>query len=301
MQLKHLKSFMAVAQSLHFRGAALTLGVTQPALSQHVAQLERDVGARLFDRDRRRVELTAAGETLLTGARAALVRLEEAAAAARALGEARENTLVIGHVEYVSQAYMPQAMSALKAVFPRGVVETRDMSPDEALQAVRDGSIDLGFSLGFGPDGLGDQTPDDRLVVRKVRHGHFRLVMARKHPLASLASVPLSALAGQDLILFQRRINPAPYDWLISHCEKAGFTARVAHHVSQPQHGPAMAAQGVGVFIVGSYVLGVLPRNTVSRPLTGFPTDITILAAWRPGTRAPLLKAFLSGLPAVEP
>ncbi len=300
MQLKHLKSFVAVADTLHFRRAAAALGVTQPALSAHIMKLERDVGARLLERGRRHVELTAAGQALLEGSRAPLVGLEGAAQAARELGEARRNTVVVGQVEYLSPAYMPAALKALKASFPRAVVETRELVPREALQALRAGSVDVAVTVSLGAgDARGRERVED-LVVRKVRRGQIRVVLSRHHALARLNEVPLSALAEEELILFQRRINPPTYDWLIARCHEAGFTPRVTHHVSQPHHGPALAAQGVGVFLISSYLLDKLPRNAVSRPLAGFPATITLSAVWRPGACGPLLKAFLSGLPSVS-
>ena len=165
---------MAVAHSLHFRKAAATLGITQPALSQHIAQLERDVGTPLLLRDRRSVELTASGEVLLDGARAAMTRLEEAADQARAIGEARRRTLVVGQLDYTSHAFLPRAIFQVKERFPDALVDTRDMNPDEAIIAVREGRIDLGISL------RPVDAPD--LVLRDVLRGKWSLVMPKGHP-----------------------------------------------------------------------------------------------------------------------
>ena len=234
MQLKHLRSFMAVAEALHFRRAASAAGLSQPTLSQHIAQLERDVGARLLSRDQRRVQLTPAGEALLLGAQAALNRLDDAAQKARALSEARKNTLIIGHVEYISHAYFPQCVRALKSAYPSAVVEARGMTPAEAIEAVREGTIDLAFVASLDPKAL-EKLND--LVLREVLKGRWQAIMPGGHPLARRSEVPLQALADEDLILFQRRVNPAGYDWLMQRCDEAGFTARVVQHVSQPQTG----------------------------------------------------------------
>ncbi len=288
MQLKHLRSFVAVAQSLHFGQAARSIGLGQPALSKHLAQLERDVGAELLTRDRRGVALTGAGEVLLEGARVALSRLDAAREQLKTLGAAREKTLVVGQLDYTSHAFLPAAIRALKQRFPDAVVETRDMTPDDALWAVRDGKVDLGISV----------APIDapELVVRDIIRGRWSLVLPRSHALASRVPIELSKLAKEELVLFQRKVNPRMYDWLISRCEDAGFTPRVAHHVAQPQHGAALVKQGVGLLLVGDYVLPELPKGVVMRPLTGLP-EFTVVAVWKAETRNAVLKAFLAGLP----
>ncbi len=293
MQLKHLQSFIAVAEALHFRRAASVVGLTQPALSQHIARLELDVGAQLLIRDRRRVQLTPAGEALLCGAQAAMARLDEAALQARSLSDARKNTLVIGQVDYISHAYFPRGLKALKAAYPQAVVDARGMVPTDSIAAVRDGSIDVAFIAA-----LEDTDPSDSLgdlVLREVIRGHWQVIVSTAHPLARLHEVPLSALTAHELILFQRRINPAGYDWFMQHCEKTGFTARVGQHVSQPQNGSAMAAQNVGAFVVRSYVSTELPPKTVAKRLVGLPSMLRVMAAWLPGTRNQLRSAFLSG------
>lgn len=311
MQLKHLRSFVAVAEALHFRRAAALVGVTQPALSQHIAQLERDVGALLLTRDQRHVELTPAGEAMLQGARDIIARVDETMRSVRALGASRTRTLVVGQIGYVSHAYLPAAVSALRHHFPDAMVETVEMGPEEALRGVREGHVDVGFAFasslrhegprGRLPVGFGVHAVDVAdLVVREVKSGHWSVVVPTGHPFAALEAVPLGRMADQDWILFHRSVNPQAYGFLMSRCAEAGFVPRVAHHVLQPQHGPPMVAGGVGCFVVGDYVLGELPAGVVARPLTGFDAEITIVAAWRPASRTPLLKAFLEGLPALN-
>jgi DNA-binding transcriptional LysR family regulator len=83
VEFRQLRYFVAVAEELHFRRAAQRLYVTQPALSRQIAQLEQELGVRLLERNRRRVQLTAAGDALLREARGILVQLEQGLASAR--------------------------------------------------------------------------------------------------------------------------------------------------------------------------------------------------------------------------
>ncbi len=289
MQLKHLKSFLAVAQTLNFRQAARQVGVTQPAVSQHIAQLERELGVRLFDRTRHRVSLTTAGDALRSGASEGLATIDRALDLARRMGGLREKTVIVGQLDYISHAFLPQAITAVKKRMPEVLVELINMPPREAVQAAREGRVDVGFGLGAIDE------PD--LVHREVVRGRWVVWVPEGHALSKLEHVPVAELAKHPIILFQRSINPPSYDALMTTFAKAGAPLTVAHHISQPQHGLPLVLQGVGVYLVGSYVFTERAKGVVSRPITGFDTELVISAVWRAGHRSPALKTFLDGLP----
>jgi DNA-binding transcriptional LysR family regulator len=201
MELKHLKSFLSVAEELSFRKAAQRAGVTQPALSQHVAKLEAELGTRLFMRDRRGVTLTPAGQTLKDEAPAALAALERVVEATRRVGGLREKTLRVGQLQYSSHAYLPGALQSLQRARPDVLVELVELPGVEAVAAVKEGVVDIGFGLG--------PTKDVDLVSRDVIHGRWVVWLPRKHPLAALDEVPVTALASESVILFSRSLNPA--------------------------------------------------------------------------------------------
>ncbi len=290
MELKHLKSFHAVAQLLHFRKAAQVVGVTQPALSQHVARLERELGVKLFERDRRTVQLTPAGQALREETGAALEQIDRALASARQVGGLREKTLKVGQLQYISHAFLPSAIRSLKKARPEVLVELIEMRPVDAVAAVRDGWVDIGFGMSPLPRA-------DDLVTREVVRGQWVVWMPSDHPLAALKEVPIERLGSEPLVLFERALNPNTYDHLMRLFEAAGRTVRVAHHVQQPQHGVPLVLQRLGLFVVGSYVIQDAPRGAVSRPLSGFPNDLRVTAVWRPDGRTALLRPFLAGLP----
>ncbi|MFT3710700.1 MAG: LysR family transcriptional regulator [Archangium sp.] len=287
MELKLLKSFHAVAELLHFRRAAQRIGVTQPALSQHVAKLESELGVQLFERDRRTVRLTAAGNTLRDETVTPLAQLDSALSATRRVGGLREKTLKIGQLQYISHAFLPPAINSLKRARPDVLAELIEMPPHDVVGAVRDGWIDIGFGLTPMP-----RTED--LVSRDVVKGSWVVWVPKKHPFAQLDHVPISRVIEEPIVLFERSINPHTYDWLI---RLLGPRARVAHHVQQPQHGVPHVLHGLGVFIVGSYVIQDRPRGVVSRPLSGFENSLRVTAVWRPDGRQSLLRPFLAGLP----
>ncbi len=293
MELKYLKSFHAVAELLHFRRAALRLGVTQPALSQHVAKLEAELGVRLFERDRRTVSLTPAGLALREETATALEQIDRALDSARRVGGLREKTIKVGQLQYISHAFLPPALQSLKKARPDVLVELIEMPPTEAVSAVRDGWVDIGF-------GMSPLPASDDLVTREVVRGRWVAWVPATHEFAKLSELPLTRLVQEPLVLFDRSINPHTYDYLMRLLADTGRRARIAHHVHQPQHGVPLVLQGMGCFVVGSYVIQDAPRGAVAVPLTGFPNDLRVTAVWRPDGRTALLRPFLAGLPTIS-
>lgn len=289
MDLPKLRAFLAVAEELHFRRAARRLGLSQPALSHQVARLEEELGVKLLDRSRQHVELTAAGRTLQAGALPLLESLERLIQETCRVGDALQRRLVLGYVEYMNLPFLPTALRTLQDEHPDAEIVHRELYPSEALAALGERTIDLGFAF----------KPVDRtdLVTRTVLIGRWLVVLPQGHPLAALPEVPLAELAGEPLILFARHINPPLYDWWLQQCRAAGFEPRITYRTAQAHVGPHLVLGGVGVFLVGSYVLHELPEGTVARPLTGFAARIEIVAAWRPDNNAPLLRAFRAVLP----
>lgn len=293
MELKHLKSFHAVSELLHFRRAAQRVGVTQPALSQHVMKLEAELGVKLLERDRRTVKLTPAGQTLRDETAAALAQLESALASARRVGGLREKTLKVGQLQYISHAFLPPAIQSLKRARPDVLVELLEVPTSEAVAAVREGWIDIGF-------GLTPMPRADDLVTREVVRGTWAVWVPKEHPFAALDEVPLARLVQEPLILFSRSINPGAFDELMRQLSRTGHRPRVVHEISQPQHGVPLVLQGLGCFLVGSYVIQDSPRGVVMKPLSGFDSELRVTAVWRPEGRTALLRPFLAGLPRVR-
>jgi DNA-binding transcriptional LysR family regulator len=156
MELRHLRYFIAVAEELHFGRAAQVLGISQPPLSQQIQALEQEVGARLFERTNRRVELSEAGRLFLEEARLALAQVDKAADVARRaqLGELGE--LKIGFTSSAPfNSTIPQAIFSFRQRFPAVHLNLREMSSTQVADALVDGKIEVGIMRPLGlPDCL---------------------------------------------------------------------------------------------------------------------------------------------------
>lgn len=285
MELRHLRSFVAVCETLHFRRAATRLGITQPALSHHIAALEQTLGVTLLSRSRRHVEVTEAGAVFLETAKATLTRLEAGAKEAQRIGRSATHRLRFGYLEYINLPFIGRALRRLGEHYPEVEVESVEMYPSQVLDALAQRTIDVGMT--FHPV----KVPN--LKARRVVTGRWVVVLPEKHALARGAEVPLARLADERLIIFSRKLNPPTYDWFMQQCRAAGFEPKVAFHTTQALIGPTLVAEGVGVFIVGSYVLRELPSGVVTRPLSGFDNRLEFALAWRADDRSRPLRAFL--------
>lgn len=289
VELRHLHAAVATAEELHFGRAAVRLGITQPALSQQIAQLEELLGARLFDRAPR-VAPTAAGRVFVERARAILGQLAEAETEVRALATRARQRIRLGYLEYWNPPFIAAALRALRASDPPVVVETRNLYTQEVLAGLRERTLELGFvHLPLDP-------PDDTLAIRPLVEGHWAFVLPRAHRLARRASLRLADLEGEPLIIFDRTVNPPLHAWLLGRFAEARLAPRIVYATTQPQIGLDLVREGVGLFIIGSYVVRALPRGLVTRPVVDLP-PLRIAAAWHNDARTPALAQLLAALP----
>ncbi len=194
MELRHLRYFAAVAETLNFRRAAERLRVAQPALSKQIRDLEHACGTRLFDRNTKRVRLTDAGTALLDEARALLTRAEALPQLARDAAQGRRGRLTLGNSAALTGGFLPAALAAFQARFPEVEVNLVEIRLRQQQQALRSGGIQIGIVAELS-DGEGDEFE----CLRVVR-SPFVAVMARRHPLARSRRVSLHDLASQRLL-----------------------------------------------------------------------------------------------------
>ena len=220
-----LRAFVALAGELHFGRAAARLHVTQPALSQQIARLERQLGVRLFDRTRTHVELTGAGAAVLASARTAVdaAAAVEEVARAHAGGEAGELRLGLSPgAHYVVQPLLAEFARRR----PKVRVRASQDSSGALAEQVADGRLEL--AIGFCTE------PRPGVEVRTLRDEPAVVAVAADHPLAGHAAVALVDLAGETFALVDARDGAGYNRAVADHCRAAGFEPRLR---ADP-HGP---------------------------------------------------------------
>ncbi|HWD65171.1 MAG TPA: LysR substrate-binding domain-containing protein [Solirubrobacteraceae bacterium] len=279
-----MRYFVAVAEELHFRRAAARLHISQPPLSQQVRQLEEELGTQLLIRNRRRVELTAAGEAFLRDARVILGELDGAVGTAQRIGSGQAGRLRINFVGSALVSIIPAAVQAFRRDRPGVEVEMRERPTAEQLRAVRSGSVDLGF-VRPPIDDL------DGLRAEVVLREPTVAVLPSSHPLAEGGRISMSRLAGEPLVLFPRSQASGYHDLLISALARGG-PPRVVQYAPEMTTIVGLVAAGLGVSLVPRSVERLALGGVSYRPVPGAPVS-ELVAVARQDDDAPLVRAFI--------
>ena len=292
IELRLWRQFAAVAEELHFGRAARSLHMTQPPLTQAIAQLERLLDVRLFERTKRSVQLTAAGQALLPQVRELLARARELPAQARAAAGGELGRLRIAFVSTVGFALLPLWLRAFRAKHPQVQMELIEATGDVQLDAVARGEIDAGFMLqspGFAPRGL---------QHRQVAREPLVLALPESHPLAGTARLSLAQVLAEPLVIFPRRIVPSLHDAVLGMYHAAGREPRIAQEAIQMQTIVNLVSAGLGLAWVPESVRqfqrpGVVYRQIRGKQGAGVPECETTLV-WERMT--PVLERFVEVL-----
>lgn len=222
MDIRHLRYFVAVAEALSFAGAARGLHMSQPPLSKRIAELEEDLGVRLFHRSSRDVSLTEAGETLLPEARAAVGAFDAAMRVARSLSPTGSRRLRIALTPDTSRDLVLDIVAQLQQ---REIeVHITEAPTAEQLRLLEAGEIDIGV-VRHPFDSRG-------LWVSPTLAQPLGAVLDAAHPLAQRESLSLVELAPFPLVHFQREMAPGLYDEMLNLCREGGYTPlKILHGV----------------------------------------------------------------------
>ncbi len=210
MELRALRYFVTVADELHFGRAAERLHVAQPAVSQQIARLERELGVRLLDRSPRRVRLTAAGQRVLEAARGTLAAAGRVQAAAKPV----MTTVRIGTAAGLT-ARLERGIDALRERAPEFDVVLVDLPLEARLNALRQGDLDLALTRGVR------SVPG--LAVLPAWTERLFAVVSRRHPAAGRPTAGLAELAGDALRVPSREHDPSLHDVLVDALRETGL------------------------------------------------------------------------------
>ncbi|MDJ0511992.1 MAG: LysR family transcriptional regulator [Methyloceanibacter sp.] len=279
------RSFVVLAEELNFRRAADRLGLSQPALTKQIKELEDRLGVVLFRREPRGVERTDAAEANLKAARALIASAERLEHAFRTAETSAAEHVSLGALSYVTQRLLPRALVAARQTRPTLQTKVFDMTPVEAVGAAGEGRIDLGVALA--------PVREPNVVTRPLVEGCWMVVARRDQDLPSAPG--LSDLNGEALVLFARRYNPDLYDDVVSKLAAQAPHATIAYHAQDPSAGLEMASHGLGMLIAASYALPPLPETLVGRPLDGLGGSLALKLVWRRDRMRPALRALIDG------
>lgn len=258
VSLRQLKVFLAVAASRSFSRAGTAVGLTQPAVSRWVRDLEQELGVRLLDRTTREVELTEAGAKLAGALDRLIDELETVLQETHSAAEQHSGKVRVASAPTLSASLMPQCLSACARSYPGIRLLLRDQSQKLVLDSVRGGEVD--FGLVVEPEQVED------LHTQKIMRDPFCLVCRAEHPLARRARVPWQSLQGERLVLLdyssgsRRLIDLA--------LEQRRVQVDIVQEVGHLSAAFRMVEEGIGLSIVPAQGLPFPQQGLVARPLT---------------------------------
>jgi DNA-binding transcriptional LysR family regulator len=292
MELRHLRYFVAVAEELHFGRAARQLHIVQPALSKQISLLESELGVRLLQRSRRRVELTGAGQAFLADARRVLAQADLAVEHAAAAARGETGVLVVGFIPPALNSVLPAALGRYRERYPGVRLVLRESTNRSAVAGVLAERIHISFvRVPFGDCDLDSDVVYEEPVILALPGGH---------PLAAWEVVPLAALRDEDFVMIPRSQEPELHDYYLALCADAGFSPRMVHEASTTLVAVGLVASGVGVAFVPASTAVMARGGVAYRPLGGPVPRFRLAAVWRRDP-APVLRSFLQLRPWLPP
>lgn len=287
MELRQLRSVVAVTRYASFTKAAEALRVAQPALSQQIAALERELGVRLFDRTNRRVAPTDAGRAFAARATRILADVDAAAEEMSAHAGGLRGRVAIGTYQSFAEFTLPKLLGRFHAAHPGIEVALREGMTDELLAGLRDGRLDVFVGQ------LDDPVPDgiDAFRYEPLFDDELVLAVGGAHPLASRSTVRMEELRDESFVIF--RPGSSSTHRLNSLARAAGFEPRVAFESVDSNTVRSLVAEGLGVALYPR-LLGNAPGPRVA--LLSFapqPVIRHMLLVTRNATYAPSAQRFI--------
>jgi DNA-binding transcriptional LysR family regulator len=282
MDLVRLRSFVSLADSLHFGRTARLLHVSQPALSKQIQYLEDEIGAPLFDRDRHGVRLTSVGRVLVEDARILVREADATLDRARRAARGEFGRLSIGF-GYSTLTLVPRVVSAFRELHPNVEISLRDMATSVQIDGLESGTLDVGFV----------RLPVERgLKSLPVLEERLVLALPSRHPRASRIK-ELDDVRDEPFVQTSRQFSSSLYEHVMTLCASSGVRPRVVQEASEFPTVLALVAAGLGVALVPESALRNPFEGVVARRVGGVEASWRVGVAWHEGRGEIVRDAFL--------
>jgi DNA-binding transcriptional LysR family regulator len=288
MELRHLRYFSTVATELHFGRAAEKLHIAQPPLSKQIQDLEAELGFELFNRTKRSISLTPAGQAFLVEVTQIFQQLDRAIDIGKKTSRGELGQISIGFVGSATYNILPVMLQQFRDRYPQVQIELHELTTDRQLIWLREGRIDIGLIRPpiIGVDFASQIIFQESLVV----------ALPIDHHLARLDTIELSSLATEPFILFPRQLAPGLYDPIIAICQVAGFSPQVVQECIQMQTIVSLVSANMGVSILPESIQEAQRQGVIYKPIaadSGIEKLATIAIVWRMNDDSPTIQRLL--------
>lgn len=288
MELRHLRYFVAVAETRHFGKAAEQLHMAQPPLSQAIRRLESELGVELLRRTTRQVSLTGAGEVFRTDAERILKAVDEAVARVGRFASGAEGVLRIGLTGSASYRQLPALARLVKREMPQVILEVHTEMLTPAQEA---GLIERRLDIGV----LRPPVRQEGIAHRSLAAENLVVAVPERHPLAEADTVRVEQLRHEDFVMYGATLGSVVNDAVVRSCLAAGFYPHRAYEVTETSAALALVAAGLGIAVLPDSIRSAPREGVLCRDIEDA-LSIPLSLAWREDDESPLLRNLLQVL-----
>jgi DNA-binding transcriptional LysR family regulator len=289
LDLRMVRQFLAVAESLSFRKAAEQMHMAQPPLSQAIMRLEALLRTQLFERSSRGVRLTPAGDVFRQEAVRLLNQADRAMERVAQAGRGELGRVDVAFIGPTMFALLPRVIHAFQQRHPGVELGLHEGSSIEVARLLDTDSVDIGFLLMPTPF-------ESSVAVEEIVADTLTAALPAGHRLSGRRRIKLAELAGDTFVLFSARGVPGLRAKIVGLCEQAGFAPRVVQEAVQISTVLGLVAGGLGVSLLPGAVQALAPAGVIYKPIDAEPAllRVTICAAYRKGRLSGAAQAFLA-------
>lgn len=274
---RHLEYFRAVAEELNFGRAAERLFISQPGLSRQIKQMEEILEVQLFERTKRKVQLTPAGHFLKAEVDYIFNHLELTKTQLKEIAAGNIGELRIGFLGSAAHTVIPELLVKISQTFPGIKTSLEEFSNAIQIEMLEKDKLDLGFvRLGRVPESL---------EMKMVHQDTFSVVLPIGHPLTEEGFKYMGQLKDENFILFSQDYSSIYYDKIMSICEDKGFTPRITHKSVHALTIFKLVEAGLGVAIVPTSLKQGYDLNVKFIELDKIKQKTELYAVWKKGNR----------------
>ncbi len=260
LDLHHFRCLVVLAEELNFGRAAVRLHLSQPPLTRLLMEVERVVGARLFDRTTRRVSLTAVGEVFISEARAVLARADLALENVHASVRRQSGQLRMAYTPLALQTILPRIIAGLRERDHEIRIDLVELSGAAQTEALASGHADVAF--------VHEVLELEGFISRLLHQETLQVLIPDDHPFADRDLLNLADLEQETLVLHARHEYPRYYDSILNACREAGFVPKVRHREAR-QNCLALVTAGQGLLLTPQTFSQTPPDGLRYVPLAG--------------------------------
>jgi DNA-binding transcriptional LysR family regulator len=285
MELRQLRYFLQLAEELHFKKAADKLFIVQPALTKQIQDLEKELGVLLFERNKRRVKLSLAGQFFKEKIEKVFEDIELAKNKVKLIENGVKGELKIGYVGSCIHTFLPLLLSKLHDNYPEIQTYLSEMTSASQYNAVQKEELDIAF--------LRNPPQNKRLGQKLIFQETFSLILPEKHILNAKNFKSMSQLAHEQFILPTKSDGDLYQQLQWSICEDAGFTPQIAHETVHGHTSIKLVENGLGISLLPTSFRDVSNAAIKFIELKNIPQRAEITALWSLQNVNPSLAFFL--------